>query len=319
MSRILPCTENTLRKAAQTLLDGGLVVFPTETVYGLGGDALNKQAISRIYNVKSRPLGHPLIVHFSSLGSLNIWTQNIPEYAVKLAKSFWPGPMTLILPRTGTAKDYITGKQNCVGVRIPDQKIALSLLREFEKMGGLGVAAPSANRFGKISPTSAKNVFEDLDKYLAKNDLILNDGICQIGLESTIIDCRFSKPQILRPGPITEKMIHDLCNLQITLPINNSKKRLRVSGSLKKHYAPQAKVFLDGIPRENDGLIALSTHDTPEGVIRLANPKNVQEFANQLYSALRLGDKMNIKKIFVYPPSGIGLELAIKDRLIKML
>jgi L-threonylcarbamoyladenylate synthase len=188
MSIILNCTASVIKEAATSLMNGNLVVFPTETVYGLGADATNKDAVARIYEVKSRPVGHPLIVHISSITHLNKWAKDIPDYAINLARAFWPGPMTLILPRTELAKDFITGGQNNVGVRVPSHTIALVLLNEFEAQGGLGVAAPSANIFGAVSPTTANAVLVELGDYLSTRDQILDGGDCTVGVESTIID-----------------------------------------------------------------------------------------------------------------------------------
>ena len=168
MEFISNCTADAISKAAKALKDGHLVAFPTETVYGLGADASNQQAVARIYEVKGRPNNHPLIVHISSINNLDKWAKDIPEYAVKLARAFWPGPMTLILPRTDLAKDFITGGQNNVGIRVPSHTVALGLLKEFEAQGGIGVAAPSANRFGKVSPTCADDVKTELSDYLKK-------------------------------------------------------------------------------------------------------------------------------------------------------
>ena len=170
MSIISNCTATAIKDAAIALIEGELVAFPTETVYGLGADATNKDAISRIYKVKGRPVGHPLIVHISSLVNLDKWARDIPDYAVNLARVFWPGPMTLILPRTDLAKDFITGDQDNVGIRIPSHSVALALLKEFESLGGLGVAAPSANRFGAVSPTTASAVEIELADFLSRND-----------------------------------------------------------------------------------------------------------------------------------------------------
>ena len=165
MTIISNCTSSALIDAAASIRGGNLVAFPTETVYGLGADATNENAIARIYDVKGRPTDHPLIIHISSLAKLDVWAKNIPEYAIKLARSFWPGPMTLILPRTTLAKDFITGGQDYVGVRVPSHTVALSLLKEFEAQGGHGISAPSANRFVKVSPTSAAHVQEELSNY----------------------------------------------------------------------------------------------------------------------------------------------------------
>lgn len=315
MNTLLKCTNSSVIQAAQALLSGDLVAFPTETVYGLGVDALNENAVSRLYSVKNRPKNHPLIVHISSINSLDKWARDIPEFAIQLAENFWPGPMTLVLPRTNLAKNFITGSQDCVGVRVPDQEFTISLLREFESLGGFGVAAPSANRFGKLSPTSASDVVEELGEYLADEDLILDGGICRVGLESTIIDCRQDIPRILRPGVITENMIEEVICSQ--LASDEVTDNIRVSGLLNAHYSPKAKVFLTGIPTEGEGFIASKGIKTPQGAIRLATPDNNIQFAQLLYSSLRLADKMNLKKVFVVPPTGDGLSAAINDRLTK--
>ena len=200
MSIISNCTASVIKDAAASLVNGNLVAFPTETVYGLGADATNKDAVARVYEVKSRPVGHPLIVHISSIEHLNKWAKDIPDYAIELARAFWPGPMTLILPRTDLAKDFITGGQDNVGVRVPSHTVALELLKEFEAQGGLVVAAPRANRFGAVSPTTATAVEIELADFLSKNDQILDGGPCSVGIESTIINCTQKNPTILRPG-----------------------------------------------------------------------------------------------------------------------
>ena len=196
--------------AANQLIAGNLVAFPTETVYGLGADASNEKAVSRIYSVKGRPTEHPLIVHISSITQLEKWAVDIPDYAAKLARDFWPGPMTLILKRSAFVKDFITGGQNSIGLRVPNQSMALALINEFEKIGGYGVAAPSANRFGAVSPTNSAEVEIEIGQYLGLKDIILNGGQCLIGIESTIIDCTNLMPIILRPGWITADMISEI-------------------------------------------------------------------------------------------------------------
>jgi L-threonylcarbamoyladenylate synthase len=316
MTIISSCTLSTLKEAVKSLKQGNLVAFPTETVYGLGADATNKDAVARIYEVKGRPTGHPLIVHISSINNLDKLAQQIPKYAITLARTFWPGPMTLILPRTELAQDFITGGQDNVGIRVPSHPLALSLLKEFEAQGGLGVAAPSANRFGQVSPTSADAVYEELADYLTPNDLILDGGPCQVGVESTIINCTQSVPEILRPGAITASMIFDHLGLvvkQIDSASNNLK--IKAPGLLQSHYAPKAKVFLATTPKPGDGFIALATTPTPAGVIRLASPKNNQEYAQLLYQALRLADSKQLPNVIVIPPSGDDLAIAICDRL----
>ena len=317
MAIVSNCTASAIQVAAVSLKAGNLVAFPTETVYGLGADATNQSAVAKIYSVKSRPSHHPLIVHISSMSKLDKWAKDIPEYAIKLARSFWPGPMTLILPRTNLAKDFITGGQDNVGIRVPAHTVALSLLKEFEAQGGYGIAAPSANRFGKVSPTCADDVKEELSKYLSPADLILDGGQSSVGLESTIINCTKNTPTILRPGAITAAMIGDLLSIQIEEISENNIDQIKAPGLLQSHYSPTAKVFLSGNPSEGDGFIALSKYSTPEGVIRLIAPDNNEEYARTLYKGLRLADSKKLAKLFVVAPSGDDIAVAISDRLKK--
>ena len=317
MTIISNCTALALKDAAASLMAGNLVAFPTETVYGLGADASNQQAVAKIYEVKGRPTDHPLIVHISSINNLDKWAKDIPEYAVKLARAFWPGPMTLILPRTALAKNFITGGQDYVGLRVPSHTVALALLKEFESQGGLGVAAPSANRFGKVSPTTAQAVSDELSNYLTSTDLILDGGHSQVGVESTIIDCSQSTPIILRPGAITSTMINDLLGIQIEISSKASSHQIKAPGLLESHYSPIAKVYLSSTPSAGDGFIALSKFSTPPGVIRLASPSSNEEYARVLYQALRLADSKKLGKLFVIAPDGDDIAVAICDRLQK--
>ena len=318
MSIISNCTATAIKDAATALIKGELVAFPTETVYGLGADATNKAAIARIYKVKGRPVGHPLIVHISSIANLDKWVRDIPEYAVNLARAFWPGPMTLILPRTYLAKDFITGSQDNVGIRIPSHTVALALLKEFESLGGLGVAAPSANRFGAVSPTTATAVDIELADFLSSNDQILDGGSCVIGLESTIINCTQIQPSIIRPGGITREIIEDTLNISVDLKTSNSENsQIKASGLLDSHYAPNARIYLNGSPTVGDGFIALDSFATPAGAVRVAAPKTNEEYAQVLYEAFRLADYKGLKNIFVIPPVGHGIAIAINDRLVK--
>ena len=305
------CTAEAMALAAQALKSGALVAFPTETVYGLGADATNPQAVARIYEAKGRPADHPLIVHIADMHDLAEWSSDIPDYAIALARNFWPGPMTLILKRSELAEDFITGGQETVGLRVPNHVIALSLLNEFKKIGGKGIAAPSANRFGHVSPTTADAVEAELSEYLAPKDLILDGGQSLVGVESTIIDCTTESPKILRPGAITESMIEEVTKLELSYDATD----IRVSGSLDNHYSPMAQVLLDIEPQPGDGFIALSHFETPEGVKRLASPKNDDEFARQLYAALRSADTQNLARVVVKQPEGSGITIAIRDRL----
>ena len=316
MNIISNVTPSIIKSAAIALKEGHLVAFPTETVYGLGANAVNRKAVFRIYQVKGRPKDHPLIVHISSIELLDKWARDIPEYAIALAKKFWPGAMTLVLPRTDLAKDFITGAQDTVAVRVPSHPLANQLLKEFKTLGGLGVAAPSANRFGKVSPTTSQGVREELEKYLSRSDQILDGGNSQIGIESTIIDCTKELPVILRPGYITSKMIEKFLSLDI--PIFDSKiNKIMAPGLLETHYSPNAKVILNGVPQPGDGFIALANIPTPIGTFRLASPKDDNEYARELYNALRLADNKGIKVIQVIPPMEQGVGMAIKNILIK--
>ncbi|ASY15325.1 L-threonylcarbamoyladenylate synthase [Candidatus Planktophila dulcis] len=307
------CTADAMARAAQSLKSGSLIAFPTETVYGLGADATNQQAVERIYEVKGRPADHPLIVHVGDMQDIAQWSDEIPDYAIALARTFWPGPMTLILKRSPLAQDFITGGQETVGLRVPNHVVALALLNEFKKIGGKGIAAPSANRFGHVSPTTAKAVSDELSQYLAQDDLILDGGPSQVGVESTIIDCTTQSPKILRPGAITEEMIEEVTKLDLSYDATE----IRVSGSLENHYSPSAQVVLDEVPSQGDGFIALSDIPTPDGVNRLASPANNEDFARVLYAALRSADEQSLSRVVVKQPSGDDISVAIRDRLLR--
>ena len=312
MSFLSICTADTLRSAALALKNGHLVAFPTETVYGLGADASSAEAVARIYETKGRPSDHPLIVHIASMDAMAHWAADIPEYAITLARDFWPGPMTLVLKRSDLAQDFITGGQETVGLRVPAHPIALALIKEFVTAGGYGIAAPSANRFGAVSPTTAQAVEEELASYLHESDLILDGGACLVGVESTIIDCTGPTPMVLRLGAITPLMIEESTGL-VALESNPSS--IRVSGSLDSHYSPKAKVILDVVAVAGDGLIAPDQIPTPNGVIRLAAPSTIEEYARVLYHALRSADQQGLEVVVVLQPGGDGLAAAIRDRL----
>jgi len=309
------CTADAMASAAKHLVAGNLVAFPTETVYGLGADASNSAAVARIYSVKGRPNDHPLIVHIASMDRMGEWASDVPECAIALAREFWPGPMTLVLKRSELVGNFVTGGQDTVGVRVPDHVVALALLEAFEKAGGKGVAAPSANRYGHVSPTTAAAVVEELADYLSKDDLVLDGGACAVGVESTIIDCTGLLPRVLRPGAISTAMIEEVTGLN-ALSVEGQDS-IRVSGSLENHYAPAAKVLLREVPMPGQGFIAHKNIETPEGVIRLASPSNDQEFAQTLYSALREADAQGLSEVVVVQPIGIGIGVAIRDRLVR--
>ena len=309
---ISQCSLNVLRQSAEKLRQGNLVAFPTETVYGIGADAMNKDAVARMYQVKNRPASHPVIVHIAELNDVDYWAKDVPEYAINLMRDFWPGPMTLLLKRREVAGDFLTGAQEIVGLRIPASSLALGLLNEFKAVGGKGIAAPSANRYGAVSPTTAEAVSQELSEYLLPDDQILDGGPCLVGVESTIIDCSSDNPMILRPGSVSAEMIEESTGIILA---EAGEKKIRTSGSDKQHYAPKAKVIIDGQSQSGEGLIAMSDVATPEGVIRLAEPKSIEEYARALYAALRQGDSQNLESIRIIPPDGQGLAVAIRDRI----
>ena len=314
MSQFLSkCDASAMGDAAAVLITGGLVAFPTETVYGLGADACNAAAVARIYLVKGRPADHPLIVHVPSMDGLGDWARDVPTYAISLARDYWPGPMTLIVSRSDLAGDFVTGGQDTVGVRVPNHPVALGLLEAFAAAGGKGVAAPSANRFGNVSPTTAQAVASELGDYLADGDQIIDGGACDVGVESTIIDCTGDTPKILRPGAITVQMIEESTGLVVVGTVEEP--TIRVSGSLDSHYAPVATVVLDQSPVLGQGFIAMADVVAAEGVMRLAAPRTHEEFAQVLYAALRAADEQGLSTVVVQQPVGDGIAIAIRDRL----
>jgi len=304
-----------VRLGVEALCKGNLVVFPTETVYGLGADALNPTAISRVYQIKNRPKKHPLIVHLVSDQYLKEWATHIPDYAFKLADDFWPGPLTLILEKNKATKDFATGSQNKVALRVPNNPIAIDLLREFSNRGGLGIAAPSVNRFGEVTATTIEVIRNEFAQLLSNEDIIIDGGQSQIGIESTIIDCTNEFPVVLRPGWVTTEMIQN--SVGLSLDKSSFKINTRHSGAFKSHYKPRAKVYLDVTPKQGYGFYALSKFQTPSGVIRLGAPKSIEEYAHNLYLALSDADRLNIEIVSIFSPQGNGLANAIRDRLNK--
>jgi len=317
MGKTLICSSENTQVAATALLNGHLVAFPTETVYGLGADANNLAAINSIYMVKARPKNHPLIVHISSVELLKYWAIDVPSYATKLASAFWPGPMTLILRKSNNANSAITGGQINIGIRVPNNSCATELLQAFEKEGGKGVVAPSANRYGAVSPTRAKDVEDELADFLGAHDLILDGGSSTVGIESTIIECLNSKPRILRPGLITPSMIRTVIELDQTSV--GSHVETRFPGGTTNHYSPKTPVYINQQAQEGDGLIALTSITTPDGVTRLCSPSSYQEFATQLYMSFRKADRLNLRKIIVIIKDDNEIAIAIKDRVLRAL
>jgi L-threonylcarbamoyladenylate synthase len=310
-----PATAD-LQRAARSILQGNLVVFPTETVYGLGADASNTVAMKRIFHLKNRPRSNPLIVHLFSTKNISYWAKELPDYAQTLAETFWPGPITLILKRSDHVLDLVTGGQSSIGIRIPSNHLAQDLLLEFEKIGGLGIAAPSANIYGEVSSTSARSAQKAFGNKGIKGDLILDGGTCEYGIESTIIDCTEASPIILRPGVITPELIEGYTG--IVCGSNNSDRRKVVPGMATKHYAPKTKILINQIPKAGDGLIADFGIVTPPGVIRIAAPKNLFDFAKDLYSSFQLADSLQVSSLSVYlPVVESGIAIAIRDRVLR--
>jgi len=301
-----------VRRAAQILRAGGLVAFPTETVYGLGADAANEQAVRKLYSVKRRPADHPVIVHFASADKALSWAREMPESAKKLAARHWPGPLTLVLKRSPAAKDFVTGGQDTVGLRVPSHPIAHELLKAF----GGGVAAPSANRFGLISPTTAAHVREDLGKDV---DLVLEGGASEVGIESTILDLSGAAPVLLRPGHLSKETLESLLG-----PIGEKTAAApRHSGGLERHYAPRtpARIVpahaLDREIANGKAKVAVLAFSRPDERVDywLRMPRDPQAYAHRLYAALRELDTAGCERILVEAPPESPEWRAVRDRL----
>ncbi len=302
--------------AAGALAAGGLVAIPTETVYGLGAAAHLPSAVARVYAVKGRPADHPLIVHLADAELLGRWARDVPAYARALAREFWPGPLTLVLARSPEAGDWVTGGQATVGLRVPDHPLTLRTLALLDA----GAAAPSANRFGRVSPTTAAHVAQDLGGFLdPARDLILDGGPTRVGLESTIVDCTGAAPRLLRPGAVGADQVESVTGLALAAPDAS----VRAPGTLAAHYSPAAAVVLlpdagPPVPGPADptvGLIAPGAVATPLGVVRLLAPASIDEYASGLYGALREADALGLRTVRAVPPAGAGLADAIADRL----
>ena len=301
-----------VRRAAQILRAGGLVAFPTETVYGLGADAANEQAVRKLYSVKRRPEDHPVIVHFASADKALSWAREMPESAKKLAARHWPGPLTLVLKRSPAAKDFVTGGQDTVGLRVPSHPIAHELLKAF----GGGVAAPSANRFGLVSPTTAAHVREDLGKDV---DLVLEGGASEVGIESTILDLSGAAPVLLRPGHLSKETLESLLG-----PIGEKTAAApRHSGGLERHYAPRtpARIVpahaLDREIAKGKDKVAVLAFSRPDERVDywLRMPRDPQAYAHRLYAALRELDTAGCERILVEAPPESPEWRAVRDRL----
>jgi len=302
-----------IRKAAEILRAGGLVAFPTETVYGLGADASNAGAVARLYATKRRPADHPVIVHFGSGESAFAWAREIPRAARQLAERFWPGPLTLILKRSALAKDFVTGGQDTVGLRVPSHPVARGLLEMFQG----GIAAPSANRFGLVSPTTAAHVREDLGDDV---DLVLEGGPSEVGIESTIVDLSTGSALLLRPGAISREDLEQLLNLKeagLSSP--------RHSGGLERHYAPRTPARLvstHDLDKEIEKLkqrVAVLAFSRPDERVDywLRMPRSPEGYARRLYAALRELDTAGCEAILVEAPPEAPEWAAVRDRLQK--
>ena len=305
--------------AAELLASGSLVVIPTETVYGLAANAENESAVHRIFTNKNRPTDHPLIVHIAHAKCLDCWAVSIPEYARDLAATYWPGPMTLALPRNTPAGDFITGNQETVALRIPSHPLALEIINQLGVVTNnpcAGIAAPSANRFGKLSPTTLEHALQELSDYLDDSDAGVNGGSASIGIESTIIDCTGESPIILRSGAITA---HDIESIAALSESDNS--TVRAPGMLASHYAPTATVkVVNAVSDIEVGatdacLLAPSDVITPIGITRIGSPRDAHEYAQILYAALRESDQLHATVVYVIPPEGPGIAAAVRDRI----
>jgi L-threonylcarbamoyladenylate synthase len=307
---IVSPSKKTIAVAAELLKKGELVAFPTETVYGLGADASNPEAVKKIFAAKGRPVDHPVIVHLARRDMLEAWAKDIPALAHSLAEAFWPGPMTLILKRSSHVPDAVTGSQDTVGLRVPAHSVALALLEAF----GGGIAAPSANRFGRISPTSAQHVNDELG---AEVKLILDGGDCQVGLESTIVDATSETFRILRPGRVN---LEDLARILGYVPEVVTKPTMRVSGTLESHYAPRTPAYLVTLDTletlgVNYGVLSLKPQPKGFGGVWLTLPSDPKAYAYRLYAVLRELDDLGLESILIEHVPDTPEWLAVRDRL----
>lgn len=290
-----------VERALEVLGNGGLVALPTETVYGLAADASNEAAVRRIFAAKGRPVDHPLIVHVASAEHLPEWAAVVPPSAALLADTCWPGPLTLLVPKAAHVLSVVTGGRDTVGIRVPAHPLATELLTRF----GGGLAAPSANRFGKVSPTTATHVVADLGDAV---DYILDGGACPVGVESTIVDCSVTPPQLLRPGAITAEQVSALLDGELAPAAGPS----RAAGMMASHYAPTASVVL--VDSRTAGLAA--TVADPDAWL-LDRTADLVDYARHLYDDLRAADRRGVRTIVAVLPPQQGLGHAIRDRLTK--
>ncbi len=319
---IAAATSEAIAAAARALRNGALVAFPTETVYGLGADARSPDALRRLYATKGRPDEHPVIVHLTAAHALSRWARNVPAFAAALANAFWPGPLTLILPRADGVSDLLTGGQDSIGIRVPAHPIAQALLARFGELGGEGIAAPSANRFGRISATTAAHVADEFGSEVA---MILDGGPCDHGIESTIVDCTRDEPAVLRPGAISAEQLARVLGKP---PRASSGDAPRVSGALASHYAPrtssrllhrdalQEALAALGGPGAHIAVLAHSITQPPdfEGTW-FDTPVDSAGYAHQLYANLRALDARQADEIWIETPPDGPDWTAVNDRL----
>ncbi|MDN5751802.1 MAG: threonylcarbamoyl-AMP synthase [Nitrosospira sp.] len=324
----LPDAHSQIGSAVAVLRAGGTVAFPTETVYGIGADVSNSSAVQRIFEIKKRPADHPLIVHFADASRLHHWACEVPEQASRLAERFWPGPLTLILPRSRHVPKNVTGGQDTVGLRVPDHPVALALLTALGTEGAL--AAPSANRFGHVSPTTAAHVYDELG---ASVDMILDGGPCKIGLESTIVGFNGQTAIVLRPGGIPLAALAEVLSGKVVLP-EREDRTVRVPGALASHYAPAtplelcSSVFLwpRALELATNGLRVVIMEWSSkelndlnraenEGIVRFAMPAEPAAYGSLLYATLRRFDHERFDRLLVEEPPDDSAWMAIADRL----
>ncbi len=328
MTELLAATPEAIARAASLLKQGGLAAFPTETVYGLGANALDAQAVRKIFLAKGRPAADPLIVHISGVEGLPLAARSVSELSLRLAQAFWPGPLTLILPKHPAIPDEVTSGLDTVAARAPNHPVALALLKE----AGLPIAAPSANRFGHVSPTTAQHVWNDLHGQI---DLILDGGATHIGVESTVLDASVSPPRILRPGAVTREMLEEVVGHVVLLEQNRKPQPgLPSPGLLEKHYAPRTEMILFTGERAREALLDYLREQTARGrkIGALAKDEEAAELeqagaivyrlgedlpavARRMYDGLRWLDSQNAQTILCREFGRIGLGLAIYDRL----
>ena len=317
-----------VQQAAEALCAGDLLGLPTETVYGLAADASNEKAVAKIFEAKGRPSNHPLIVHVATAEAVNQFVSEMPDFAKQLMAQFWPGPLTLILPRRLDQAAAAAGGQNSVGVRCPSHPVALALLNACAAKGVWGVAAPSANLFGRVSPTSAAHVQSEFGDAL----LILDGGECDVGIESTIVDCTRGVPVLLRPGQIGRMQIEKACGLKLVSPESLNSEAPRASGTLASHYAPSAKVRLMSSADWHKALLALGPHtqnlalwsvEKPAeelmgaGLFWRAMPVSADQAAHDLFSVLRDFDARGVRTIWIETPPDTSEWEGVRDRLIR--